>query len=98
MALFTYQAFSKEGKRVGGTIDASTEEGARDQLSKMGLYPVSIEATREEAVFGWRRFFQLFAGRVSTKEKILFTKQLAVLLKSGVPLLQALELLIDQFE
>lgn len=98
MALFTYRAFTKEGKTIQGTVDASSEDRARDQLVKRGLYPVSIESTREEAVLGWRRFLQFFSRGVSVKEKILFTKQLAVLLKSGVPLLQALELLIDQFE
>ncbi len=97
MALFAYQAFSKEGKKVQGTIDASTVEGAREQLGKMGMYPISIEPAREEVGVGWGRFLQLFRRRVTPKEKILFTKQLAVLLKAGVPLLQALELLIDQF-
>jgi type II secretory pathway component PulF len=98
MALFTYQAFSKDGKKVSGTIDASTEEAARDQLSKKGLYPVSIKVAPQGEALGWHRFLQVFAGRVSSKDKILFTKQLAVLLKSGVPLLQSLELLIGQFE
>ena len=97
MALFSYQAFSKEGKKVHGTIDAPTAEGVRKQLSKMGMYPISIESAREEVGVGWARFFQIFRRRVTPKEKILLTKQLAVLLKAGVPLLQALELLIDQF-
>ncbi len=43
----------------------------------------------------WKRFF---VKKITTKEKILFTRQLAVLLKSGVPLVQALELLVEQFE
>ena len=40
----------------------------------------------------------ILSKKITIKEKILFTRQLAVLLKSGVPLLQALELLIEQFE
>lgn len=96
MALFYYQALSKEGKRARGTVDAPTVEAAREHIVKQGLYPVSITATTQEVKLGWRRFLQIFQGRVSTKDKILFTKQLAVLLRSGVPLLQALELMIDQ--
>lgn len=96
MALYLYQAFSKDGKKVTGTIDASTLQSAKEQLSKQGIYPISVTLSSEaEAVPWWKR---LFAKGVSPKEKILFTKQLAVLLKSGVPLLQALELLIEQFE
>jgi type II secretory pathway component PulF len=97
MALFAYQALSKEGKKISGTLDAPTQEAVRDFLTKQGLYPVSIVTTTQERKTGFARIRQLFARTVSTKDKILFTKQLAVLLKSGVPLLQALELLSDQF-
>ena len=96
MALYTYQAFSKEGKKVTGTIDASSLQSAKEQLSKQGIYPITVTASSYEGALPWYK--QLFAKKVTPKEKILFTKQLAVLLKSGVPLLQALELLIEQFE
>lgn len=97
MALYFYQAFSKDGKKVTGYVDASTAQGAREQLSKQGLYPISITTSASQEVQGswWQR---IFSRSVPEKQKILFTKQLAILLKSGVPLLQALELLVDQFE
>lgn len=96
MALYLYQAFSKDGKKVTGTIDAPTLQSAKEQLSKQGIYPILVTlSSQAEALPWWKR---LFAKGVSPKEKILFTKQLAVLLKSGVPLLQALELLIEQFD
>jgi type II secretory pathway component PulF len=95
MALYFYQAFSKDGKKTTGYIDAPSVASAKEQLSKNGLFPTSVTpATAEEKLPWWKR---LFAGSVSTKDKILFTKQLAILLRSGVPLLQALELLIEQF-
>lgn len=96
MALFRYQGFSKEGKRVSGIVDAGTIAGAQDQVARMGFFPTGIVPveTAEEG-FTWQ---SLFERSVSTKDKILFTKQLSVLLKSGVPLLQALDLLIEQFE
>lgn len=99
MALYFYQAFSRDGKKVSGTLDAPTELAVRDAIQKMGLYPIKIESAREGVGGTWlQRVGQFFARSVSLKDKILFTKQLAVLLKSGVPLLQALELLIEQFE
>ena len=96
MALYVYQAFSKDGKKVTGTIDAPTLQSAKDQLSRQGIYPTSVILSSPEAALPWWK--RLFAKSITLKEKILFTRQLAVLLKSGVPLLQALELLIEQFE
>jgi type II secretory pathway component PulF len=95
MALYAYQALTKDGKKVTGNIDAPSIAGVREQLGKQGLFPVKITLAQEGGSLSWWR--KLLEAKVTTKEKILFTKQLAVLLKSGVPLLQSLELLIDQF-
>lgn len=97
MPLYMYQAISKDGKKIKGNLDASSIVIAKDQLIKRGLYIVSITQAKEaEIEIPWYK--KLFAGKVSAKDKILFTKQLAVLLKSGIPLLQSLELLTEQFE
>lgn len=96
MALYSYQALSKDGKRVSGNVDAASPNAARTNLVKMGLYPVKISPmTSAGGRWSWRL---LFVRRVSIRDKIFFTKQLALLLKSGVPLLQALDLLVDQTE
>lgn len=97
MALYSYQAYAKDGKKISGTIDAPSEDSVRQQLLKQNTYPISIELAKTplESIAWYRRLFQ---RSVSLKDKILFTKQLAVLLKSGVPLLQSLDLLTDQFE
>ncbi len=96
MALYSYEAFTKEGKKVTGVIDASSPSAVRQQLTQKELYPISIYLASDETQMSF--FKRLTQGSVSLKEKILFTKQLAVLLKSGIPLLSALELLIDQFK
>lgn len=96
MALYSYQAFTKDGKKIKGVIDAPSANAVREQLAQKGLFPIKIEPAQEGAREGL--FGRFFTRSVSVKEKILFTKQLATLLKSGVPLLQALELLIDQVE
>ena len=97
MALFYYQAFSKTGKKITGTLDAPSPGMARELLQKQGYFPISIDAAHKMASVEsiWQR---IFTPSVPLKEKILFTKQLAVLLKSGIQLVQALELLSDQFE
>ncbi|HLE76272.1 MAG TPA: type II secretion system F family protein [Candidatus Babeliales bacterium] len=96
MALYSYEAFSKDGKKVKGVIDATSQAVVREQLVRQELYPIAIYLATEESRLNI--FQRMMQGNVTLKEKILFTKQLAVLLKSGVPLLQSLELLIDQFK
>ncbi len=96
MALYFYEAFSKEGKKVKGTLDAPTQVNVKEQLVRQGLYPTKIELVGESTRVSL--FQRLFVRRsISVQSKILFTKQLALLLRSGVPLLQAIELLSEQF-
>ncbi len=97
MALYAYKAFSSGGAKVAGTVDAASAGMARELLQQKGMYPVSIElATSAYAGDSWWK--KLFTPKVTLKEKILFTKQFAILLKSGVPMLQSLDMLADQFQ
>jgi len=97
MALYFYQAFSKDGKKVTGYLDATSVQGVKDQLAKQGIYPTKIELSGEQGAK--KSFFSgLLEKRIGLKERIFFTKQLSVLLKSGIPILQALDLLIEQTE
>ena len=96
MALYSYEAFSKEGKRVSGVVDAPSADALKEQLARQGLFPTKIEQTSATSTAGF--FARLFEKKVTIKDKILFTKQLGILLRSGVPILQAIELLIEQFE
>lgn len=98
MALYTYQAFSKDGKRISGTLDAQSATQVKEQLIKQGAYPITIIRATEYSQSWWQSITGIFGGTISLNEKILFTKQLVVLLRSGVPLLRALELLTDQFK
>jgi len=97
MPLYKYESFNKRGKKVTGTIDATSSQAAITILRGQGLMPTSVNETSQAAAGGgfWSR---LFRKKVDLRTKVLFTKQLAVLLKSGVPLLQAIELLTEQFE
>ncbi len=96
MALYVYKALTKTGKQVSGQVDAPSPIAVRVELASKNMYPISIELYKDVSVF--KRFFgTLFQPKVAFKDLIFFTKQLGVMLRSGVPLLQALELLCDQF-
>ena len=96
MALYAYEAFSKDGKKVRGTVDAPSADALKEQLARQGLFPTKIELSGGTSTGGFIK--RLFEKKPTIKDKILFSKQLAVLLKSGVPILQSIELLIEQFE
>jgi type II secretory pathway component PulF len=96
MALYFYKALSKDGKKTTGYIDALSTQAVKTQLIAQGLFPFQITLSSQGAQ--QVSFFKsLFETPVAIKDLIFFTKQLSVLLKSGVPLLQALELLSGQF-
>lgn len=95
MALYGYRAISKDGKAQKGFVEASSLASAKEQLLRRGLFISEVSLTQEASIsMPWYR--KLFQGKVSEKDKILFTKQLSILLRSGVPLLQSLELLMEQ--
>ncbi len=95
MPLYQYDSYSKRGARIKGVVDASSLQAAKEILRGQGLMPVEIkEVTPETTTFS---LSSLFERKVDIRTKVLFTRQLAVLLRSGVPLLQSLELLSEQF-
>lgn len=98
MPLYAYQAFTKEGKKISGTLDAPSIAQVKESLAKSGLYPMRIvPATAEGSSEGILAAFRnLFSRSLSIKDKIFFTRQLSVLLRSGVPLLAAFDLLVEQ--
>lgn len=96
MALYSYQALSKDGKKIKGSLDATSSVVVKEQLVRQGLFPISIELAKDQLKQTWWQ--KLTSRNITPKERILFTRQLSVLLKSGVPLLEALELLVEQFE
>lgn len=98
MALYSYVAFSKDGKKVEGTIDAGSVAAVKEQLMKTGYFPSKISLVTAAGAQKSSFFAGFFGPRITLKDKVFFTKQLAVLLKAGVPLLDALELLIEQSE
>ncbi|HAU30292.1 TPA: hypothetical protein DCW54_01520 [Candidatus Dependentiae bacterium] len=95
MALYIYQAFSRDGKKISGSLDAGSSKQVKEVLLRQGIYPVSILLSSDASAkrFSWA---SLLETSVSEKDKIFFTEQLTVLLRAGVPLADALSLLVEQ--
>jgi len=95
MALYRYTAFSSKGERRTGTIDADSRGSARAELTRRGLYPVELIEQSKQHVSRWD-LSELFQRQIQLSDKLFFTKQMSVLLEAGVPLLDALNLIIEQ--
>lgn len=95
MAHFRYRAISAEGKVARGEIEHDSVERAAAQLARQGLTPVSIEPI---AVGGSRggadALARLFSRRRGSQNAIAeFTRELAIMLSSSVPLDRSLAVL-----
>lgn len=102
MAVFEYEAMAKSGRSVRGIIDADTAAAARRKLREQELYPTRIQESFAKAVKGAKGGLAAFeekgAGftRVSQRDLAIMTRQLAVLLQAGMPLVEALGALMEQ--
>lgn len=92
MKKFTYEAKDQAtNKVVKSTIQAESESAAARLLTKQGFVPLSLKEQ-----IGDGSFFARVTGRITTKDKVVFTRQLATLIGAGLPLSQSLHTVIDQ--
>ncbi|MBF1042074.1 MAG: type II secretion system F family protein [Candidatus Nanosynbacter sp.] len=91
MKKFTYEARDKAtGNIVKSLVQAESESEAAKALTAQGYMPLSI---KEEVEGGW---LARFTNRVSSKDKIVFSRQLATLIGAGLPLTQSLHTVFEQ--
>lgn len=92
MPLFAYKAKEGPAKTIEGELEADTRTAALARLETMGLSPIAvveIERRRaEKEAHG--------IGPVRTRDITLFTRQLASLIRGGVPILRALSTVQEQ--
>lgn len=93
MAVFTYTALDRQGKRTTGTVPAETRAAAMDHVLGQGLSPVSIEESRAAGAPAARLGGRPPSTKVSQSAVESFTRELANLLAAGLPLSRALHLL-----
>lgn len=90
MAVYIYKIRSFEGKMESGTVQATTKEEAIQSLRRLGLV-LQIKENRSIGQFKFN-----VSPRLSLKERIIFTEQLAVMLNAGITLVQALKGLAEE--
>lgn len=104
--LYYYRALNSKGDQVSDIVDAPNESAARQKIRRSGLYVVSISDKSEEVKSGGNIRLKKFAdsiierlNRSTAKKQVgLFSRQLATLLKAGMPLMTALTDIIEQID
>jgi len=90
MPKFTWEARTKAGAQQKGVMEASNESMVEAQLKKYGFTGISVKAEKAGFKFGGG------GGKVDTKDLVVFTRQFATMIDSGLPLVQCLDILASQ--
>lgn len=94
MKKFAYEARdSSSNKVIKATVQADSENSAAKLLMEQGFIPLDIKEASDEDSFIAR-----ITGRITTKDKIVFTRQLSTLIGAGLPLSQSLRTVLEQTE
>lgn len=90
MAIFEFKGRNNDGRLISGQVDATSQEGAVNQLLGRGITPVSVNEHIEELSFSERLARATNTGRVSTTELIMFCRQMHTISRAGIPLVKGL--------
>jgi pilin biogenesis protein len=92
MKKYNYEARdSASDKIVKSVVQADSENSAAKLLSAQGFVPLKIELQDDKD-----NIFARLSGRITTKDKVVFTRQLATLIGAGLPLSQSLRTVQEQ--
>lgn len=99
MPVYTYRGIDIKGKTKKGLIEAENARLAKEKLRTMNIYILDIKETAESTVDILSRIKNIrLLKRITGEEILAFTTQLASLLKSGIPLYEALSAILEQIE
>ncbi|MBN1368032.1 MAG: type II secretion system F family protein [Dehalococcoidales bacterium] len=91
---YSYVAYTEENKIINGAIGASTEKAASDYLVKQGYRVLSLKEKKPLSL-SLGNFFSM-GKKVKQDDIVLFAREMATLIDSGVSVVTALELLQGQ--
>jgi len=92
---FNYQARTEEGQLRKGKVEASSKEAALDLLQKHGFYVSYLEESGRKPFFA--KDIEIFQ-RITKKDIVNFSRQLSLMFKANISLVEALNTLSGQLE
>ena len=88
---FTWQGTDKQGRSTKGEIESVSMAMAKAQLRRQGINPKSV---RKKA----KPLFGSGGKKIKPMDIAIFTRQLATMMKAGVPLVQSFEIVGEGLE
>ena len=90
MPTYTYTARDARGALKSATIEAADREAVVDQLRRLRLNVVKVEEAQKAP--------KKSGGSIKMRDIVIFTRQFSTMINSGLPLVQALDILARQSE
>ncbi|MDP2896228.1 MAG: type II secretion system inner membrane protein GspF [bacterium] len=98
MPVYQYKALDASGKALSGIVDADSAKEARQKLRMQSLYTTSIAEAEKEVTLSSEVQVRKVLRRIKRKDISTATRQLATLLRSGMPVVQSFSAIIEQLE
>jgi general secretion pathway protein F len=99
MPVFAYKALDQRGKNVEGLKEADSPKSLRGALRREGLYLTEVTGEKQaKAASPEVNVRRWVGGRVKADDVAVATRQLAVLVNAGIPLVEALTALVEQVD
>jgi len=92
MAKFKYAAKDQKGRSLTGVLEAENQNVVVEELRRRQLTIISVKEARKEDKGG------SFGKKISSDDLVVFSRQLATMVNSGIPLVQSLDILGEQME
>jgi type IV pilus assembly protein PilC len=95
MPKYNWEAKTKSGSVQKGVMEAPSTTLVEAQLKKYGLTGITVKEERKKIELKLPGFG---SGKIDTKDLVVFTRQFATMIDSGLPLVQCLDILAGQQE
>jgi len=92
---FEYTALDTRGREKSGVLEGDAARQIRQQLREQGLTPISVEEVKQREARSGKTFFK---RKISATDLSLITRQWATLVRSGMPVEEALRTVAQQSE
>ena len=98
MPQYSYRGLDKSGKQINGEISADDGHSALIRVKALGVFPTDIKIAREAPVAQTRKSNGHNSGKVRSSDLTIFSRQLANLVKGGLPLMRIFTALTEHTE
>ncbi len=94
MPIYLWTAKARSGEKKSGELEAANADAVALHLKNMGLVPAKVKEKPKDIA----EIFPFLAPKVTIKDLVVFTRQFAVMVDAGLPLVQCLTILGEQQE